>query len=38
MIQAAERNNRLEKQNQELRDRLAGLEKGAAGATAQAAR
>ena len=31
MIQAEERNNRLEEQNQELRDRLARLEKGAAG-------
>jgi hypothetical protein len=30
MIQADERNNRLEQQNQELRDRLARLEKGAA--------
>ena len=30
MIQADERNNRLEEQNQELRDRLARLEKGAA--------
>jgi hypothetical protein len=30
MIQAEERNNRLEGQNQELRDRLARLEKGAA--------
>jgi hypothetical protein len=29
MIQADERNNRLEKQNRELRDRLARLEKGA---------
>jgi hypothetical protein len=31
MIQADERNSRLEEQNQELRDRLARLEKGAAG-------
>jgi regulator of replication initiation timing len=29
MIQADERNNRLEQQNQELRDRLARLEKSA---------
>jgi hypothetical protein len=29
MIQAEERNNRLEEQNQELRDRLARLEKSA---------
>jgi hypothetical protein len=30
MIQADERNNRLEKQNQELRERLTRLEKAAA--------
>jgi hypothetical protein len=29
MIQADERNDRLERQNQELRDRIARLEKGA---------
>ncbi len=33
MIQADERNNRLDEQNRELRDRLARLEQGAAGAT-----
>lgn len=38
MIQADERNNRLEEQNQELRDRLARLEKGTASVTTTAAK
>jgi hypothetical protein len=38
MIQADERNNRLEEQNQELRERLARLEKGAASVTITAAK
>jgi hypothetical protein len=38
MIQADERNNRLEEQNQELRERLARLEMGAASVTATAAK
>jgi len=37
MIQADERNNRLEQQNQEPRDRIARLEKGQAGGEAPAA-
>lgn len=38
MIQTDERNNRLEQQNQELRDRLARLEKGAASVPTTAAK
>jgi hypothetical protein len=38
MIQADERNNRLEEQNRELRDRIPRLEKGAASVTPTAAR
>jgi hypothetical protein len=38
MIQADERNSRLEQQNQELRDRLARLEKSAASVTTTAAK
>ena len=38
MIQADDRNNRLEQQNQELRDRIARLETGAAGAMPTAAK
>jgi regulator of replication initiation timing len=37
MIQAEERNNRLEEQNRELRDRIGRLEKGAAASATPAA-